>query len=303
MSVAYVHPLTITILSIWAVGRASAAIAGEIDRGTMELLLAQPIRRSHVVVAHWIVDLVTIPILCASMLGGTYVGTWLMDLQSHKDPLLRVDPMRFPPCLVMVAGLVLAVSGYTLMLSAAGRSRGRVLGLAIVVTLLPVPVQCRRSTVARPGVDSALHHFLSLSTAADDPEGRLERTARRLAARRRLAGCRDRRLSAGWLWDLLQSRDLPPAPVVMLRVQVKGVGIEPTFSSFRRWRITAILPFDGVDRRGVEPRLPGCKPGVVPSWTSSPSITRNSKYESRNPKQNSKRQEENAHGPTQSMGL
>ena len=25
-----------------------------------------------------------------------------------------------------------------------------------------------------------------------------------------------------------------------------------------------------VDRRGVEPRFPGCKPGVVPGWTSSP---------------------------------
>src|SRR5262249_4286202 len=30
--------------------------------------------------------------------------------------------------------------------------------------------------------------------------------------------------------------------------------------------------FLAVDRRGVEPRSPGCKPGVVPSWTSSPSF-------------------------------
>src|SRR5438874_1198365 len=43
LSIGYVHPLTQTILCVWAVGRASGALAGEIDRGTMELLLAQPI--------------------------------------------------------------------------------------------------------------------------------------------------------------------------------------------------------------------------------------------------------------------
>src|SRR3954452_262278 len=48
MSIAYVHPLVITILGVWAIGRAANAIAGELDRGTMELLLAQPIRRSQV---------------------------------------------------------------------------------------------------------------------------------------------------------------------------------------------------------------------------------------------------------------
>src|SRR5437870_1359545 len=47
LSVAYVHPLTQAILSIWAVGRAAGAIAGEIDRGTLELLLAQPVPRSR----------------------------------------------------------------------------------------------------------------------------------------------------------------------------------------------------------------------------------------------------------------
>ena len=31
------------------------------------------------------------------------------------------------------------------------------------------------------------------------------------------------------------------------------------------------LPY-AVDRRGVEPRFPGCKPGVVPNWTSSPQV-------------------------------
>src|ERR1043166_2659060 len=37
LSVGYVHPLPETILLIWAVGRAAGALAGELERGTMEL--------------------------------------------------------------------------------------------------------------------------------------------------------------------------------------------------------------------------------------------------------------------------
>ena len=137
MSVGFVHPLVLIILSIWAIGRASAAIAGEIDRGTMELLLAQPIRRSQVILAHLLVDLTTIPLICLCI--------WARQLARHLAggparttiaPQLHVDPLRFLPGLLNVALLVLAISGYTLLLSAAGRFRSKVLGLAIVITLV-----------------------------------------------------------------------------------------------------------------------------------------------------------------------
>lgn len=128
LSIGYVHPLTQTILCIWAIGRAAGAIAGEIDRGTMELLLAQPITRSRLIWAHLLVDLATIPILCASVWGGTWLGVGLVNL--------NVDPLRFLPALPNLAALLFAVSGYTMWLSAAGRFRGRVLGWAVLVTLL-----------------------------------------------------------------------------------------------------------------------------------------------------------------------
>jgi hypothetical protein len=44
LSIGYVHPLMQTIFCIWAIGRASGAIAGEIDKGTMELLMAHQSR-------------------------------------------------------------------------------------------------------------------------------------------------------------------------------------------------------------------------------------------------------------------
>jgi ABC-2 type transport system permease protein len=140
LSIGYLHPFVITILCIWAVGRSAAAVAGEIDRGTMELLVAQPLARYRVILAQLCVDLVTIPLLCLGMWAGTWLGTWcfgLLEVGAKLGPGVKtVDPWLLAPGLWNVAGLLFAVSGYTLWLSAAGRFRSRVLGLAILVTLM-----------------------------------------------------------------------------------------------------------------------------------------------------------------------
>jgi ABC-2 type transport system permease protein len=152
MSIGYVHPLMQTLFCIWAIGRASGAIAGEIDRGTMELLLAQPVARVRLILAHLCVDGITIPLLCLSLWAGNWIGVWLVGpitpapLDPAKFPLLpktpvdpellRVDPAAFGPALVAVGALMFAVSGYTMWLSAAGRFRWRVLGFAVFLTLV-----------------------------------------------------------------------------------------------------------------------------------------------------------------------
>jgi ABC-2 type transport system permease protein len=136
LSIGYVHPLTLTILCVWAIGRASAAIAGEIDRGTIELLLAQPLARVRLVLAHLLVDAWTIPLLCLSLFGGTCLGAWLVDFATYPDAKMQVEPLAFGPSLLSVGALLFAVSGYTMWLSARGRFRGRVLGLAVLLTLV-----------------------------------------------------------------------------------------------------------------------------------------------------------------------
>src|SRR5262249_59662561 len=76
--VGYVHPRRHTLVCMWAIGRAAGAISGEIDRGTMELLLAQPVPRWRLILAHGCVDLIVIPILCLSLWAGTGLGSWLV---------------------------------------------------------------------------------------------------------------------------------------------------------------------------------------------------------------------------------
>jgi ABC-2 type transport system permease protein len=136
MTVAYVHPLTQTILCVWAIGRASGAVAGELDRGTMELLLAQPLPRRTLILAHLCVDAIVIPALCLAMWAGTWVGAWAVGFLGNPDELMRVEPLHFAPALLNAGLLTFAVSGYTLWLSSLGRFRGRVMGLAVLLTLV-----------------------------------------------------------------------------------------------------------------------------------------------------------------------
>ena len=44
----FVHPLIVFSAAIWTVARGSDCVSGEIGRGTMEMLLAQPVRRTTV---------------------------------------------------------------------------------------------------------------------------------------------------------------------------------------------------------------------------------------------------------------
>jgi ABC-2 type transport system permease protein len=137
MSVGFVHPTLQTILCIWAVGRSSGAIAGEIDRGTMELLLAQPMARWRVVLAHFLVDCVTIPALCLSMWLGVLYSTWRLGrVEEAVVATQQIDPWAFLPALLAVAALLFAVSGYSIWLSSCGRFRWRVMGAAVIVTLV-----------------------------------------------------------------------------------------------------------------------------------------------------------------------
>jgi ABC-2 type transport system permease protein len=149
LAVGATHPLVQAIVCIWAIGRAAGAIAGEIDRGTMELLLAQPVARKKVILAHFLVDVTVVPLLCLAFLAGIEIGTAIVGTftvdpgvyhaarMKPPDPLpsYTVDPGVVRPGLWNMGALLFAVSGYTMWLSAAGRSRNRVLGLAILITL------------------------------------------------------------------------------------------------------------------------------------------------------------------------
>jgi ABC-2 type transport system permease protein len=160
LAVGLLHPVVIILASVWAVGRAGGAIAGELDRGTMELLLSQPVPRNRLIFAHLIVDAIVIPAICLSFFAGTQLGLWLVgpfeiDYSGVRQALTRDAPpgivanLGIPtepehlhvsgraqfPALANLAALIFSLSGLTMLLSAAGRSRWKVIGYGVLLGL------------------------------------------------------------------------------------------------------------------------------------------------------------------------
>jgi ABC-2 type transport system permease protein len=148
LAMGMLHPVMLTMCVIWSVGRASGAIAGEIERGTMELLLSQPLPRNQLVLAHFAVDLIVLPIICLSFFAGTQFGLYLVGpfmpdysalkatnlplaIPEHPQPL-PVSGMGEPLGLVNTMAMMFAISGMTMAISSVGRSRWRVIGYAVV---------------------------------------------------------------------------------------------------------------------------------------------------------------------------
>ena len=78
------HPLIMLLISIWAIGRGSAAVAAEIERGTMDLILSRPVARWTYLASQVLVATVGLAILAAALLAGASVA-------------LRYNFLREPP--------------------------------------------------------------------------------------------------------------------------------------------------------------------------------------------------------------
>src|SRR6476620_3470548 len=70
LSAIYIHPIVEFTCIVWAVVRGSAAVSGEISRGTMEMLLAQPISRSAIVFVNAVTTVLGAGVLAVATLVG-----------------------------------------------------------------------------------------------------------------------------------------------------------------------------------------------------------------------------------------
>jgi ABC-2 type transport system permease protein len=120
----------IVLTCLWTITRGSECLAGRLQEGTMEMLLAQPLSRASIVSSHSLVTLLGVLLLAVASLVGTGVG---MGISAFDDP----PPItRFSYAACNLGGLgVLLMGGATLASGLAG-SRSR--AVAIVVGLLVV---------------------------------------------------------------------------------------------------------------------------------------------------------------------
>ncbi|MBA2382249.1 MAG: ABC transporter permease subunit, partial [Chloroflexi bacterium] len=99
IAVGFIHPIAIILVSIFAVGFATSAVAGERQRGTLEVILARPISRRSVYLTFLAAALVFIAIVQAAAIAGTILGTGIAgvasELQVERLPLLWFNGVLF----------------------------------------------------------------------------------------------------------------------------------------------------------------------------------------------------------------
>jgi ABC-2 type transport system permease protein len=97
IAVGYIHPIAIILISIFAIGFAASSVAGERQRGTLEVLLARPVSRRSVYVTILVAALVFIGLVLLAAQLGTVLGSGIVgvagELHAERLPVLWLNGM------------------------------------------------------------------------------------------------------------------------------------------------------------------------------------------------------------------
>jgi ABC-2 type transport system permease protein len=70
----YEEPIVIACIVIWCVARGSDVVSGELGRGTLEMLLSQPVSRQRLLGSHALVSIAGLALLCLLVWAGIGLG-------------------------------------------------------------------------------------------------------------------------------------------------------------------------------------------------------------------------------------
>lgn len=113
------------VLGLWAITRGSECIAGRVGAGTMEMLLAQPVRRVTAITSHAWVTLAGLVALTIAGWLGTAAG---LQVSAFKEPPTVTSIW---PAVVNFLGLGLFLTGVTTFVSAVARTRSQAVAAVI----------------------------------------------------------------------------------------------------------------------------------------------------------------------------
>lgn len=148
------HPVAHALMSAVAIALAARAIAGEVEHGTIELVMAQPLTRRAYFGAYAVFGLAALAAVIGVGVLATAVGQRLYSLEAFGAARLGA---LFANALL----LQLAIYAITLLASAVGREAGRVALFGVLVAVLSYLVNAiatlwPRAAFARP---ASLHAY------------------------------------------------------------------------------------------------------------------------------------------------
>lgn len=74
LGLTFAEPVLLLCVLAWSISRGSDVVSGELGRGTMEMLLAQPVRRWNLLAAHGTIAIGGLTILSLLVYGGIVMG-------------------------------------------------------------------------------------------------------------------------------------------------------------------------------------------------------------------------------------
>ncbi len=124
VSILYVHVVTLLVCVGWALGRGSDSVSGEIDRGTMDLILSLPVWRVTVLLAPAVVTTMGSMLLAASVQLGTILGLACVHFEQP------VSASAFLPGAVNLFCMIFCFTAITTLVSSWGRDRWATIAIA-----------------------------------------------------------------------------------------------------------------------------------------------------------------------------
>jgi len=123
VALAFVDPVVVLTATVWGITRGSDAVSGPLERGTMEMVLAAPVRRSAVFITQALATTAAAAVLCGVLLASVWsvvaLGPWAG----------KVEPERFVPAACNVFGSMVCMAGIAACVSAADNHRWRTVGI------------------------------------------------------------------------------------------------------------------------------------------------------------------------------
>lgn len=122
-ALAFVDPVVVLAATVFGITRGSDAVSGPIERGTMEMILAQPVTRAAVFISQALATVAAAAllsaVLCGAAASAVALGPWAG----------KVDPWRLVPAAANVFGLMVCMAGISACVSAADSHRWRTIGI------------------------------------------------------------------------------------------------------------------------------------------------------------------------------
>jgi ABC-2 type transport system permease protein len=124
IALGFVDPIVHLAVVVWAINRGSDAVSGPLERGTLEMLLAQPLSRLSIYLSKAVVNVAGLAIISTALWCGMAVG--IERIVKETD---RVWPAMYAPPAMNVFGLGFAVAGLAAFVSSLDRFRWRTVGI------------------------------------------------------------------------------------------------------------------------------------------------------------------------------